>query len=292
MVGWEESAWILEVNGKGYTRPDLLAYWMVEREKIRSLKENGRAKPWSLDPVFQRTYFTNVHREDDRITRWIRKNYTPEFFGEHYELAIIAARLFNRIETLEHFKSRWFPVNVSKLTEELREWGNNHKTWGNAYVITTHGMKMSKAYYCAQLLAEASQKLPLLFKMQTVDFCGQYYRGLMEIDGIGSFLSAQIVADLKNTKGHPLSSAPDWYTFSAPGPGSLRGLSWFFHEDITVKKYHQAIRDAWVYLEYSDANDILADCCMQDLQNCMCEFDKYCRVLTGTGRSKRRYPGL
>lgn len=262
---------------------------MVEREKIRSLKENGKAKPWSLDPVFQRTYFTNVHREDDRITRWIRKNYTPEFFGEHYELAIIAARLFNRIETLEHFKSRWFPVNVSKLTEELREWGNNHKTWGNAYVITTHGMKMSKAYYCTLLLQEAEL---VLNEGHSYTSCQDYWEILTKVEGLGSFLSAQIVADLKNTKGHPLSSAPDWYTFSAPGPGSLRGLSWFFHEDITVKKYPQAIRDAWAYLEDSDASDILADCCMQDLQNCLCEFDKYCRVLTGTGRSKRRYPGL
>ena len=31
---------------------------------------------------------------------------------------------------------------------------------------------------------------------------------------------------------------------------------------------------------------------MQDLQNCLCEFDKYMRILHGTGRSKRGYPGV
>ena len=31
---------------------------------------------------------------------------------------------------------------------------------------------------------------------------------------------------------------------------------------------------------------------MQDLQNCFCEFDKYMRILNGTGRSKRSYNGV
>jgi hypothetical protein len=31
--------------------------------------------------------------------------------------------------------------------------------------------------------------------------------------------------------------------------------------------------------------------CAQDLQNCLCEFDKYMRVSTGAGRSKRKYNG-
>ena len=29
----------------------------------------------------------------------------------------------------------------------------------------------------------------------------------------------------------------------------------------------------------------------QDLQNSLCEFDKYMRILNGTGRSKRSYNG-
>ena len=134
--------------------PELLAYWIQERELIRRAKEQGLSKPWTDDDVFRRVYFTNVHREDDKVTRWIRENYTPTLFGEFYEPAIVAARIFNRIETLDHFKLRWFPVQQLALEDQLREWGNSHKTWGNAYVITTHGQPMSKVTYCVGVLQE------------------------------------------------------------------------------------------------------------------------------------------
>jgi hypothetical protein len=50
-------------------------YWIKERETVRNLKEMGLPKPWSIDPVFQVTYFCNVNREHDKVTRWIRENY-------------------------------------------------------------------------------------------------------------------------------------------------------------------------------------------------------------------------
>ena len=31
--------------------------------------------------------------------------------------------------------------------------------------------------------------------------------------------------------------------------------------------------------------------CAQDVQNCLCEFDKYERVRLGEGRPKSKYPG-
>ena len=262
--------------------PELLAYWIQERELIRRAKEEGLPKPWSADEVFQRTYFTNVHREDDKVTKWIRDNYTPALFGEFYEAAIVAARIFNRISTLDHFKLKWFPVQQVALEDQLREWGSNNRTWGNAYVITTHGQKMPKVTYCVKLLLEAQEKLPV---PQTDEpWCREWHKALMKIDGLGSFLAAQVVADLKNTEGHPLQGALDWYDFAAPGPGSLRGLKWYFGEKITHSQFDRAI------LRVSRELDWEHD--MQDLQNCLCEFDKYCRVLTGSGRSKRRYDGV
>ena len=272
-----------EVSGKRYTSQELLRYWIDERELIRQAKESGLPKPWTSDPVFQRTYFTNVHREDDRVTRWIREHYTVQLLGEYYEPAIVAARIFNRISTLEHFRFKWFPISQPRLNDLLQEWGDTNKTWGNAYVITTHGQKMSKVDFCVRLLQEAEDKLPVPFTWDDIQ-CQNWYEHLMKIDGIGSFLAAQVVADLKNTPNHPLSQADDWYTFSAPGPGSLRGLTWYHSKKITPSTYRQAIMDV--------ASDLNWEHCMQDLQNCMCEFDKYCRVLTGAGRSKRTYPGV
>jgi hypothetical protein len=278
------------VSGRRYTAPELLKYWISERELIRRAREAGLPKPWSSDPIFQRTYFTNVHREDDRVTRWIRSNYTPEIFGEFYEPAIVAARIFNYPPTLERFKFEWFPVQQEKLANDLEEWGRTSKTWGSAYVITTHGRKMKKVDYCVELLMTAQEKLPVYLgrhSFQTKDrvpYCADYHKELMKIDGLGSFLAAQIVADFKNTEGHPLQDAPDWSTFSAHGPGSLRGLSWYHGKKITPAMY-----DVHVNMV---ADDLQWTHCMQDLQNCLCEFDKYCRIITGSGRSKRNYDGI
>jgi hypothetical protein len=233
-----------------------------------------------MDPVFQRTYFTNVHREDDKVTRWIRRNYTPNDFGEFYEPAIVAARIFNRITTLEAFKFRWFPVSQPRLNDLLVEWGAENKTWGNAYVITTHGIPMSKVDFCVNILQEAEERLR---ERPPMTMCYEFWEYLQKIDGIGSFLAAQIVADLKHTAGHVLAEAHDWKGFSAPGPGSLRGLSWFFGRKITNAYYHSAIDEVRTVIAW--------DGDMQDLQNCLCEFDKYCRVATGQGRSKRNYAG-
>lgn len=278
MDGWEVSELTLEVNGRHYTRPELLAYWISERERIRVKKERGDQRPWSQDLVFQRTYFCNVHREDDRVTRWLREHYTPDTFGDYYEVAVVAGRLFNWPETLEEIKFSLVPSPHTKLWDVLtKRQERGDKVWGGAYLITTHGRKMSKVDYCVEVL----QKVIDITPAKCQPNCEDYFHWFKRVDGLGSFLCAQIVADLKNTIGHPLAGAPDWLTFSAPGPGSLRGLSWYHHRKITEALYTEAIEEV--------AADLGWEFCMQDLQNCMCEFDKYCRVLTGTGRSKRGY---
>ena len=86
-----------------------MVYWIRERENIRQLKEAGKPKPWSDNPVMQETYFCNVNREDDRVTKWIRQNWTyptltDEFMGvedtvESYTFAMVVARIFNQPET-------------------------------------------------------------------------------------------------------------------------------------------------------------------------------------------------
>ena len=161
------------------------------------------------------------------------------------------------------------------------------KIWGGAYLITTHGQKMSKVDYCVRLMGQVYQ----LFSTSPIrDYytCADVQKHLMLIDGLGSFLSAQVVADLKNTKGHPLEGATDWFTFSAPGPGSLRGLAWFHGVDkVTPTMYDDSIQAVADFLGDDDGRPWN----MQDLQNCLCEFDKYCRVKTGAGRSKRNYAG-
>lgn len=270
---------------------ETLAYWIVERDGIyRRRFIQGYDKPWSDDRVFQTVYFCNVQRERDKVTKWIRENYTPDFFGNKYDLSIVAARIFNLPTTLQEIANDIVQFSPERMLEVIHGLQDDKiQVWGGAYLITTHGMKMPKSVYCVNLLEEANQILPL----DGVSSCETAHKILMGLDGIGNFLAAQVVADLKNTDGHNLRNAMDWDEFAAPGPGSLRGLNWFWDGyQVTPKNFMSFLRNTRHYLEDSPAAHIVKSICNQDLQNCLCEYDKYMRVKSGKGRSKRKYDGV
>lgn len=266
---------------------DLFVHWVNERESIRIKKENGLAKPWTRDKTMQEVYFCNVRREDDKTTRWIADNWRIKG-NPHPELAMMTARIFNYPPTLKEIGppekdlSKWF----THMNEVLRNRAlAGQPIWSGAYIISTNGRPVDKASHCLGMLRNASERMPVLVPGI---LCSAAHRALQRLDGLGSFLAAQIVADLKHYPGHPLVDADDWWRFSAHGPGSLRGLSWFFRDRITPRTYSASI---------NAAHDIVSDrlcvkpISMQDLQNCFCEYDKYMRVKFNMGKSKRKYQG-
>lgn len=285
------------LSGKDCTPPGLLIYWIQERYEILIRKRLGHHKPWSDDPVFQKTYFCNVRREDDKVTKWIRDNYSQYVDDPLFEYNMVFTRFINWPNTLKEvgYMKAHTPKSLQELLIALSYRG---KIWGNAYVITTHGMKMPKVQYlCQHVLSDVYNSLGGLTaacRGNGPTACATAAAALQAVDGIGTFLSAQVVADLKNTLGHPLYNAEDKQTFVSPGPGSLRGLSWFtwgqpdavpvsefFHWFPNVRKY---VDEHWP--------DTVPPIDNQDLQNCLCEFDKFMRVRNGTGRSKRVYNGV
>lgn len=296
--------------GRKRTNKEQLAYWMLERENIRQKKEASLPKPWTEDWVFQTTYFCNVRREDDKVTRWIRQNWNPAVFGwDDYEYAIVIARMLNWPDTLEDLLGLGWIGNIKEIQWKLESLASmGEHVWGSAYVVTTHGLRMPKAQYLCENVLPAAYKALGAGRWRKAYASGpvylaQRYEELMQLEGIASFMSAQIIADLKNTPGHPLVDAEDWAAWSAHGPGSLRGLQWFYGKDGHMQKekirpmdYELGILGVkeWLLSNHPAALWPLfhnKNINMQDLQNCMCEYDKYMRVLHGTGRSKRHYDG-
>ena len=282
---------MLESSGnKPTSPPELLNYWITERERIRLRKElKFLPKPWSDDPVFQTTYFCNVRREDDRVTRWLRANWLVD--DRNYEFATAMARLINRPATLSMIGYP-YSGSIEDVTFEVEVAAQlcideGIPFWGNAYVVTTHGQRMGKLPYLLGLLRGAHNALPLAGVAGT---CAAYHRAFKTLEGFSDFMAAQVVADLKNTTFHPLAKADDWWTFVAPGPGSLRGMGWFFGMKQSRRSFTEDLGEIRRNLE-DQGNEIIHKICNQDLQNCLCEFDKYMRVRNGTGRSKRKYNG-
>jgi hypothetical protein len=271
-------------------------YWIKERETVRRKKEAGHPKPWSSDPVFHNTYFCNVRREDDKVTRFIRQFYSPYFNDPYFIYNIVFSRFINWPPTLERvgYLTSHKPHDIIETLTEISNSGS--KVWGGAYIITTHGIPMGKVPYLANLVMRHVDKaLDGLNRMARMGTIAPTARALELIDGIGTFLSGQIVADLKNTKGYPLEKAEDWWTFVTPGPGSMRGLHWVKYNqpgEISKGRFENefSILRSNVNLNW-DSDTMGPPICNQDLQNCLCEFDKYMRVKNGTGKSKRSYNG-
>ena len=240
-----------------------------------------------------------MYREYDKVTRWIRDFYSPYVHTSLFEVNIAFARLINKIETLGRIgyiqsESCYGDSVLERLLDMQAE---GAITFGNAYIVSTNGRTIGKAQYiCETLLPaihEAVGPAGRLGGYPSNPTLAGRYSGLMSVHGLGSFMAGQILADLKNTPGHPLFVASDKRTWSCPGPGSLRGLAWIFFGGLIGARVIPSQYAAYLltlrgYLENTDAPQVDD----QDLQNCLCEFDKYMRVSTGAGRSKRRYNGV
>jgi len=262
-----------------------LLYWITERDEVRKKKEIGMTKPWSNDMVFRTTYFCNVRREDDKVTQFIRSEYTPMVHHSLFEPNMILARFLNWPDSLSAlgYLEHWDPRYVKETLNRIKKSG--WKVWGNAYVVTTHGIKMDKIdYLCDRVMPSVLNwhRAKVAWKD-----CASTANSLRNIEGISTFMAGQVIADLKNTPGHRLKNAPDWWTFAFPGPGSIRGMDWLHGDKVPASQWLQNLHSLQDALKCDGWH-----LCAQDVQNCLCEYDKWERVTNGTGRSKRGYPGV
>lgn len=287
-------------------RTESLAYWINERYamKVRrktpgkwAMLRNG----WSDDPVMGTTRWCNVHREDDKVTRWMRDNWSTH---ESPIWWFALGRFLNYIPTLEsivehgiygRYRGSADPAVLPSL-DGLREGlkakrAAGKKVFTSAYTISTCGVSMDKIDYVMGVMgriqaAEENRILPCEAPPAAASL-ENAHKWLTSIKGLGSFLAAQIIADMKNTKGHPLQQADDWYTWAAPGPGSMRGLEAYFGAKVSLKQFMPLLRR--VKTEVEPLILPMPPICMQDMQNCMCEFSKYVKLSTGKGHARNRY---
>lgn len=283
-------------------RREDLAYWINEREKMRLRKEvrfthDNFKHGFSDDPCMGTIRYCNVHREDDKVTKWVAQNWrNPNFDNPLLTLGMVAARMINWPDTLEEIG---FPPGTSGL---VSSWMGDAKSsirsrqkffekcWTSAYTISTCGRAMAKEdYVFDHVLAQVARR--------SWDFEGDNlsdaYAQLRTVDGLGSFLAAQVIADLKNTPAHTLSKASDFWSWSAPGPGSLRGLEAYWRGSFAGRKITASNYDMVINACYHEVIPLVEDSVgrihMQDFQNCLCEFSKFIRVKEGDGRVRNTY---
>lgn len=267
-----------------------LLHWVREREAIRERKEAGAPPPWTDDPVLQAYRFCNVYREDDKVTRWIKTNWRqPNRKDRNIALAMCIARMVNWPDTLAElgYPKTWDAGHFINVLARRKAAGE--KVWTGAYMVTggySEGGE-SKEVIIARVLSNAQIFAIKINKGDTLEEAAGH---LLNTPGMGTFLVAQVIADLKYTP--LLSDAPDWFTWCAPGPGSTMGLNILNDRDlrqyVPTAQFQEEVGVVRRYIKDYTGYEL----CAQDAQNCLCEFSKYVRAKRLGHSLKTRYdPG-
>lgn len=295
-IDWEANLLI-----KALPPIERLLYWINERENVRYGKERlCSPKPWTPDPILQGYRFCNVRREDDKVTRWIAEHWRNSHVQcEHLWFALVVARLINWPETLAEIG---FPVPhphlgvwhkkkfVGACAERQKR---KQKVFTGAYMIHAdahHGG--TKAEYLAERVLDPlwNDRLKFLNVLQWNANLGGFFKLLREYRDMGEFMCGQVIADLKYVA--PLSLAKDWWTWATPGPGSRRGMNRLLGRPVDAKWTVTEWQEELAKLLPEVNKFVKPKLHAQDLQNCLCEFDKYNRVLFGEGKPRSKYSGV
>lgn len=263
-------------------RLDCIARFVIERERIRLRKEEGRSRPWTKDVILDNFHFCNVRRADDRVTKWIGAWAQSRPMKERWFLFAVA-RWFNEPEVLSELGTTmlapWNPTKVKKLLKKRRDAGA--QIFRGSYIITGAFSNKGQSKYEAvvdKVLTPLWKKPPTIYP-KSIEASWQ---SLREYTGFGSFMAGQVVADWET---FGIINGNDVKTWAPLGPGSARGLNWIFepHFKIDQEDAVKLMRYVHAHLVMRDAR--LADTLsLHDVQNVCCEFSKYVR-----GFSKTKY---
>lgn len=281
-----------------------LVYWIGERERIRlkRLPGTGHKAPWTDDVILQTYRFCNVRRMDDKVSQWLLTNWYDKYKDHPNMVAAVAlARFINLPSSLVLLTDLLFRKSVYQgpLWTTIKEVLRKHRDKGNvifngAYMVRGNdGMDKIECvvdYYVRPLIETMTppgSSSPQLYR----DSMQRTWELVCTSYGMGSFMAGQVVADLRWAITGDWADAREW---APAGPGSQRGLNRLRGYDVKRKwkqgDFVEALQELINELTYVENLGFVMDRLEAiDVQNCLCEFDKYERTLWGQSRPKQLY---
>lgn len=286
-------------------RPSPLMYWACEREAIRLRRVEGRPPPWTQDRILQQYRFCNLRRRDDRVSQWLIGNVLAHRnlgFSEWSYLQFTAlCRWINWPPTIRELRGvALWPVrelNLLAIGEFIDQYcASGEKAWTGAYMVRAAPRRqygeLAKGKFVAEVVVGEgleSVRKPLLNALKLRE-AQAVWEALNSANNWGSFMAGQVVADWSYTP--LLATALDLQTWAPMGPGSIRGFNRMLGRPLNQRPQSEEWSErlqGWrqelitmLGLEYKDLT-------LHDIQNALCETDKYLRVKNGEGRPRSTY---
>lgn len=287
---------------------DLFWRFIAERQRVwyRRVVE-GRPAPWTDDDILQKYRFTNVYRELDPGTQYVIQNILEADASRRDKIFnVMMYRLIGRLKTheylgfqsLESFDPAEFEDRLKHRRDDLGE-----TVFTGAYMVSGyHHMGSSdKVENVAALFGELAENPAFFDDMPSAETLADAYDLIRSQPGFGNFLSYQVLVDLLYPVGYydgdsVLPFSPD--DWSSPGPGAQKGLKQLVTEfnEFTRLEVMRWLRQnqeqefdrlglEFHYLETEEGERL--ELSLANIQNCLCEYYKYHKILHSNGRARR-----
>lgn len=277
--------------------------FLNEREEVRLRKNAGLPKPWTADPILQQYKFTNVNREHDRTTEWMRRFWTGPNILKSPEMQFFNCALFRYFGTIEFATAvRWQdtfdPYHIKRCAKELVD--QKLKCFTGAYVITNGGVKAPKQNVVVDMyLTPLYHHLPTLVTVaQTTNSWEAVHDHMRNLPGFGGtgFMTKEVLQDvIHGTTVFP-GEPVDLNTWCPAGPGARRGLNCVYGRPLDASVSDSNATKEMLELfhlkdQYVSENVRALNMDLHCIQFQLCEWAKYVKVREGLGRPRSRYPG-
>jgi len=301
------------VSRKSFNDEFLESFWrfICERQQIwhRRFVEQ-QFPPWTNDNILKTTRFTNVYRELDPGTQYaLREILETRLSIQDKIFNVMLYRLIGRTETFSAIGLQYVSSFDSSFLEKKLRFIRDVEgkpPFSGAYIVSTY-LRMGsrdKVVNIARLfdiLAKSFDRVSdcLLACRSAKDA----FLELRRVYGFGTFLAYQVLVDLlyplKINGGKPILpfTHNDW---AIAGPGARRGAeillsSHMRTKDLQVMRWlyeHQQteferLRLSFPYLRDQHGDPVPVS--LSNIENCLCEFYKYIKIRSGTGRARRRF---
>ena len=274
------------------------------REHIRLAKAAGAPWPWSSDDVLNRHKFTNVKREHDRTTAWLRTHWTARHANADAATVLFNCGVFRTFGTVAFAKQTGWTADVSAWDARLERsnavacWEAGVHAFTSAYNRIRFNAERRKGDAGPPLDVYDRELSTLEGLRRAVDDIVAVPAGgrlswravctrLRRVNGFGGsgFMAKEVLLDAMGWASVRtlVSDEGDW---TPPGPGARRGLNRLHGRALNFDggeaRFITEMRLLLRTLRSLDpafCKSVSLD--IHDVQFQLCEYDKYCRVGDG-----------